>query len=127
MAAYRRLLSIATTCTCAFCRNYFAAAPHLSRTFLELLDRLRIDPGKAAEVYELDHDGDITYLYGGFYHLVCRIVRASDHHLPIPLADSVEICYTANAALVPHCFPGPALQLEFVINVPWVLSECPSD
>ncbi|MDQ3929314.1 MAG: hypothetical protein M3328_09220 [Chloroflexota bacterium] len=126
-AAYNALPAI--SCTCLYCRNYVAASSHLAPEFLHLCDTLGLDPVKAAEVYELCRNRDGTHLYGGFYHLVARILQGADSSLApagrayARLAEHYAAGFTEDVVLVPAGFPEPVLQLEFDARIPWVLEE----
>ena len=123
IATYCRLPLISERCSCAYCRNYVAAVDRLPPAFLQLLDRLGIDPRREAEVYEMNRNDDGTHYYGGFYHCVGRIMCEPDQARLVPIAPTLEIWFTGHVALVPNDFPPPVLQIEFTGNIPWVLDE----
>lgn len=121
-------------CDCLYCKNYAEAAVRFPRPVLEFFQSLGIDPAKEGEISEYCENEDGTHLYGGFYHIVGRLVSGPDcwvkasedlRHLD---GNMVEICgftfgFTYGLSLLPDEFPEPAVQLEFQGNVPWVLHE----
>jgi hypothetical protein len=90
-----------------------------------LLESLGIDPTKEAEVYELGALPDDRRLYGGFYHLVGRLLHAPEGDGSRPIGEEFSGYFTRNLHLVPPGFPQPTLQLEFSGPIPWVLAERP--
>ena len=127
--AYDRLPIITCTCTCTYCRNYLAAVPLLPKDLLAVCNSLAINPTKAAEVWEVT-DADGTHLYGGWYHLVGKIVTSKNGGLlqigaTRLLSNHFTVTFTNQVAMVPEDFPTPVLQMEFTGKVPWVLEEPP--
>jgi hypothetical protein len=122
-------------CTCLYCQNYVASCDLLPTEVLELFRTLGIDPIKEAEVYEMGENADGLHFYGGFYHIVGRIVEGRDSWVTVgpnqvhtelsPLVESFKFGFTEHVALVPKGFPEPVLQVEFLGNIPWVLEERP--
>ncbi len=124
---YDQLLII--TCTCTYCRNYLAAIELLPKNFLDICNALSIDPRKAAEVWEVPF-ADGTHYYGGWYHLVGRVVTERNSGLlqvgaTSLLSGGFTVSFTDRIALVPEDFPTPMLQMAFTGKVPWVLGEPP--
>ena len=156
-AAYARVMHGAPErCGCAPCRNFAAARLQAyPADAAQLLAELGIDHRKEAEVYHQARLAGGLHAYGGWFHLVGRIVSGRDAKLP--RSDSIRECelerltprfsvgFTADAQLVPRGFVGsadlgleqaerisglivaPVLQVEFAAEVPWVLGETPVD
>ncbi|HEX8599945.1 MAG TPA: hypothetical protein VF952_15705 [Chloroflexia bacterium] len=136
-AAYTSLPLVGSdaSCTCAYCRNFREAHQFLPASFLKICDDLGIDPRRPSEVYEIIENEDGTRFYGGWYHLVGKLVRSDDTLLQIePETKHVgvdepnkgfSIKFHTNVALVPDDFPKPVLQMEIFCNIPWMLSEQP--
>ena len=132
ISVYNQLPTTAEDCPCSYCKNYVAASTSFPAEFLSLLDDLGVDPSKASEVYEICENENGTHLYGGFYHLVGRIVDGQDVKIPIentrkielsPLTKDVKIGFTTDLSLVPEQFSGSILQMEFFGDVLWVIEE----
>lgn len=85
-------------------------------------------------MFECVKNEDGTHLYGGFYHIVGRIIEGPNGWIPANEGSEVvtphyvtqyglEIGFSKDVALVPEGFPSPVIQFEFQMNVPWLLSE----
>ncbi|GIO91007.1 hypothetical protein [Paenibacillus sp. FSL K6-1566] len=134
---YKSYRFITDGCSCLFCRNYVEAIRTLPQGILDFFDRFGIDPRKEGEVSEYYEDEDGTHLYGGFYHIVGRILDGPDcwitsgddtisnAYLSDDLIeiDGFTFGFTYGLSLVPDTFPSPALQVEFQGKLPWVLPE----
>jgi hypothetical protein len=100
------------------------------KKIMNIFNLLGIDPRKEGEVYECLENEDGTQLYGGFYHIVGRIVYGPDLGIPNEVEkefyslghNEIEIGFNKDLALVPNAFPRPVIQFEFQMNVPWLLS-----
>src|SRR5574341_2005780 len=79
------------TCGCLYCRN-FAAVRHVAypAAALELYDRLGNTPDREAETYEEgpSETGDLHH-YGGWHHVIGRIVQKCDRDVPLAPGFSV--------------------------------------
>jgi hypothetical protein len=117
-----------SACGCCYCENYVAACcaqqAHSPAT-LGLFQSLGITPEKEAEVYALNANPERTHTYyGGFYHLVGRIIEPSDEPEGYTMIDDqFEVTFTEQNDLLSAQFPRPALQMEFLGFIPWVLDE----
>ena len=119
-----RLIS---ACGCDYCQNYYAAClaklAH-SPAMVDLFQRLGISPEKEAEVYTFYANPEKTQVfYGGFYHLVGRIIDKAEGPDYTPIDDHFRVTFTERNALLSPQFPRPALQMEFDGFIPWVLEE----
>lgn len=133
---YQEYHRITGGCDCLYCRNYVEAADKLPRPVLEFFQSLGIDPIKEGEVSEFCKNEDGTHLYGGFYHIVGRLISGPDcwakagedlSHLGGNLLEvgGFTFGFTYAISLLPEHFPEPAVQLEFQGAIPWVLNEKP--
>ena len=122
-------------CTCHTCRNYIACIPNLPDEARDFFAQLGMDPAKPSEVYENTFE-EGAVLYGGFYHLVGNYLSGDDVWQPVTenheqqkytafykITDGFEIGFTKHVSLVPDGFPQPALQMEIIFTLPWVLEE----
>lgn len=100
---------------------------------MSIFNLLGIDPRKEGEVYECFENEDGTHLYGGFYHIVGRVIDGPDLWKPtekdsdvsspnFEKYNSIKIGFNKDLALVPDDFPKPVIQFEFQMNVPWLLN-----
>ena len=97
---------------------------------------LGIDYQKAAEVYQTHRDDSGLHHYGGWFHFVGEIKSGADAWQQVGkdlnsfsghlerFTDSFSIGFTSRLALVRKPFQGkPLVQLEFAVQVPWVISD----
>ncbi|GHO50896.1 hypothetical protein [Ktedonospora formicarum] len=125
-AAYLNELPI-SACGCDDCQNYFAACSAKlahSSAVMSLFRTLGISPEKEAEVYTLYTNPEKTHAsYGGFYHLVGRMISTTNGPNYVQIDDHFEVAITEQNDLLSSGFPRPALQMEFTCSIPWVLEE----
>lgn len=106
----------------------------MPKSVMQIFDTFGIDPRKEGEVSQYYEDDDGLHLYGGFYHIVGRLVEGPDcwvksednlEQLTNELyeIDGFTFGFTYGLSLLPENFPMPALQLEFQGKLPWVISE----
>jgi hypothetical protein len=125
----------APDCVCDHCANWRSLGPYaLPGEVREFVHRLGVDVLKPEEVYEMGPDAGGGRLYGGWYHVSGRIVRAGTMHF-----DSFA---TTPTARLPNGFrfvleagldgprgdavpPRPHLTLWFAWAVPWTLDSPP--
>lgn len=115
----------ADSCACVGCRNFSVArASVFPGPFLQLLDKLGIDPLKDAEVYHVARLNPDHHAYGGWYHFVGTLVETGD----FPVVDfgngfTVYMC-RASAPRLESLEGFLVVQLEFrTENVPWLLND----
>lgn len=125
-AAYLNEHSI-NTCICDYCQNYFTACRANTAflpTTVAFFQSLGIAPEKEAEVYDIYANQEKTHVfYGGFYHLVGRIIEKAEGRDYTPIDDQFGVTFTEQNSLLSKGFPRPALQMEFTGLIPWVLDE----
>jgi hypothetical protein len=128
IAAYESVVQGgAEECGCMFCRN-FAAQRGLvyPASFLQVLERLGIDPTKEGEVFEYGPVGDGVHLYGGWFYLAGEMVNAGERNCVAPEVDGFDYFFGRSAPAPPAAFrSGPWLALEFTLRVKWVIPEPP--
>ncbi len=128
-AAYAESTNGAHSCTCSYCRNYVAVRDsQYSTDLMNLLDKLGIPLHKEAEVYEIGPGfSPGLRLYGGWYHFVGRIVNpGAQVKLASPGGTVWSVSFAARHDLAPESFRGlPLVQLDFTVELPWVLEEAP--
>ncbi len=89
------------------------------------VSKLGITPEKEAGVYDCyATNPEKTHIsYGGFYHFVGRIVELSNESGYTKIDDLFEVTFSERNSLLSKEFPRPALQMDFVGFIPWVLEE----
>ena len=131
------------TCGCLPCRNFAAArASAYPPDVIQLLDSLGIPHNREAEIYHTHRIGPGRHHYGGWFHIVGRIVSGLDackqigttRHGPVWGFDLVkvgaefEMGFTHRIGLLKEPFQGHSVvQLEFQATVPWLLAEEPEN
>ena len=120
-------------CACAYCRNYRLASKDFPPELLSILIALGINPGKPIHVSEYVENEDGTHLYSGTYNVVGRIMSGPDYRLItkdtgfwdlLHLSEDIKIGFTGDFDFR-SSFPEPIFQIEFFINLPWLLPEKP--
>ena len=109
-------------CTCAGCRNFPLAAPHMPAALLDALHQLGVEPLNPAEQWVncASADGKAA-LYGGFYHVCGRIMNSESRWL----TPDLTLLVREDCSLLSPDFPRPCFELEFCCFLPWLL-ETPS-
>ncbi len=122
-------------CGCLHCRNFAAARRQTyPEQALNLFTKLGINANREAEIY---HNGQLPsglHYYGGWFHFVGEflpgIADQQDNHEDnhefefVSLSEHFQIAVTSRVHLIPSSFEGlPLVQLEFLAEVPWVISE----
>lgn len=132
---YKAFYEITEGCDCIYCKNYVKACDNYSDDVKQLFNELGIIPTKEAEVYQIYEIKPGKHLYGGFYHIVGRILEGKDcwqfvldstrSQELVNLTDDFKYGFSNDNALVDETFPKPIIQLEFEAIIPWVLEENP--
>lgn len=133
-AFYSSSQRLVASCTCDGCRNYAAAAKLLPVESLQFFASIGVDIQKAAEIYAICKNPDGTLLYGGFYHLCGRILEGDSAWQPteknmkhldekkmFTLSERFKVSFQSDCSLLEEFFPAPAIQMEILENLPWVL------
>jgi hypothetical protein len=127
-------------CNCIHCRNWVEACSYFSEPVNVFFGQLGIDPTKEGEISWVCVNDDGSHLYQGFYHFVGRLIEGPDCMVPFPfgneefhghnivlqsLTNELRIGFTEKISLRPgdETFPEPILQLEFNMDIPWVLEN----
>ena len=121
---------------CNDCRNYLNAIAFLPQEVTSLFARLGIDMSKATEVYACCENVDGTISYNGWHHACGRIMHGEsaivqvnqshgyfDETKVFPITDDFKIFFHEDCQLLDSNFPLPAIQLEILADMPWVISE----
>jgi len=128
---YYDSITVEEGCNCDYCKNYIKNCKEFSQEVLYFYNMLGIDPQKEGEFMEYYKPDTDKHLYMGFYHLVGEIVKRPslgtgkwDAPNVIKVCN-VEFTFTNELALVPKNFPKPVIQLEFEVELPWLLEKKP--
>jgi hypothetical protein len=115
----------AASCDCNGCRNFVAARSQIyPARFLELLEKLGIDPLKDAEAYHNARRGPGRHDYGGWFHFIGQLHGTSNPAV-IDFGDGFTASFGRASAPCLTAFRDMSLvQLDFhATAVPWVLDE----
>lgn len=115
-------------CDCLYCLNFYEAMKSRSEIELQLFYQLGINPSQCNHLSHFDPQENGLHFYIGCYHLVGKvslqtpleIINSDD---AIQISNNLHICFSENSEFVPGGFARPVLQLNFEIEVPWVLAE----
>ncbi len=127
---YRGAPTVSETCSCSGCRNFERAVETLPDAVRGFFETLGVEMKKVCEAYVIGARPDGALYYGGFYHL-CGTLQPDDvlgavadaGRSPLVLAKGFHVFLKETCDLLEEDFPTPAGQLEFVGELPWVLSE----
>ena len=120
------------TCGCADCLNFAAARNRAyPKLALSIFDQLGIDSCKESEIWHTHRDASGLHHYGGFFHFIGAIEsgrdakQKSNGHVTFAferIGEHFEWGLTSNVALIPKAFADASVtQLEFAIQIPWVI------
>lgn len=133
---YNQARSITDACNCQGCRNYVKWALSVSDEPSISFQRMGVALDKPSEIYVNTRNKDGSLFYGGFYHLCGKILkgedvwnefdsncRALDEARFVALTENFKIAFSRDIELLEKGFPTPAVQMEILANVDFVLSE----
>ncbi|MBQ2957410.1 MAG: hypothetical protein IJE08_13215 [Clostridia bacterium] len=134
-AFYDRAATITEGCKCSGCRNYEAWAKSLSEEPKGIMGEMGVRPEKPAEAFVNGENADGSMFYGGWYHLCGRILEGGsscrndlerDYQIDElcfeELGNGFRAAFTDHIALLEEGFPEPAIQMEIMADIPWLLN-----
>lgn len=130
-------------CSCAACRNFWlvqARGRAFPPEFLALLHRLGVSFAYPAEVYEQAPNDAASWWYAGWFHFVGMLIIGDSAPVSASIVESQGLRYDGAFLVWPRSAPGcgcwflpshalvqdafvgqPTVQLEFMVDVPWLL------
>ncbi|MGX9135062.1 hypothetical protein ACWV26_11940 [Rummeliibacillus sp. JY-2-4R] len=120
-------------CNCLYCKNYVEASKFLNTSLSDIFNKLGVLATKPAELSEFPTEETGTRLYIGDYHIVGRVLdgelctSSRFNEMNTFKVGNFTFGFSKHLEFVPEGFPHPVLQLSFVANIPWILSENPDD
>jgi hypothetical protein len=110
-------------CGCLYCRNFIAAREHAYPSELKwLAETVGVSPLTESEIWEhgaTASEQPEARMYGGFFHFVGEIVHDAGETID-------GVLFLNSRSLLPRGFgDSPVVQVEFTMNVPWVMREPP--
>ncbi len=110
-------------CTCHDCRNFLEVVKRglLPQQVIELLNSLEIPPEKATYVCGV-YAKDAGMLYQFSYRIEGTILKEPSQEEPAENWGEVRCCHEPYPYGAPN-FPEPHFDLEFWVDLPWVLEE----
>ncbi len=135
--SYMALPLITESCGCELCENYFTATDKFPDVVIQLFESLGVDVRRAAEVFGICCEDKTEFSYGGFYHIVGKIVSQKESlyfqvsekvwkqnpEMVVSVTDKFLIWFTEECSLVPDGFPEQRLQMEISFDIPWALER----
>lgn len=118
---YNNASFVSEVCPCSGCRNYEKAIDFLPDEVISFFSRLGIEMKKIREVYVNYANADNTVYYGGFYHVCGKIISGENKGFSV--AKDFTVLFQSDCYLLEDNFPVPAIQIEILTNIPWVLNE----
>ncbi len=125
-------------CGCVHCRNFAQARPTVyPADALDVMTKLGITPALEQEIVPIEPIGGEAYFYTGSFAFVGRLTSGPDFWKPKPggglmndreatefLTDKFRMGFTTHLTRTAKPFRGkPVLQLEFAVDVPWVIPK----
>jgi hypothetical protein len=113
-------------CRCTYCQNFRLHKPFMSEQLIHFFNKLGIDPAKEGEFMEFGRSNNGDIHYGGFYHIVGRIVEGPTtitdkwNTTDLIKIDNFQFGFSSDEiACMPKGFPEPIIQLHFETVIPW--------
>ena len=118
-------------CDCLYCLNFYEAMKSRSEIELQFFNRLGINPSQCNHLSHFDPQENGLHFYIGCYHIVGKVSHKTPLEIinsddAIEISNNLHIGFSNDLEFVPGGFTRPVLQLDFEIEVPWVLAEEPS-
>ncbi|MCF6795732.1 hypothetical protein [Priestia megaterium] len=118
-------------CDCLYCLNFYEAMKSRSEIELQFFNRLGINPSQCNHLSHFDPQENGLYFYIGCYHMVGKVSNKTPLEIinsdgAIEISNNLHIGFSNDLEFVPGGFTRPVLQLDFEIEVPWVLVEKPN-
>ena len=108
-------------CSCAYCRNFRAALPHLPQAAGEFLAPLGLPLELPAEVMEWCRESDGRHWYTLQYHLAGALLKKGE--TPVQVAPEITAGFTEGSGPFLKSFPKLFFQLFLDLRLPWLLDE----
>ena len=129
---YENASLITEYCNYADCRNFEAAADRLPSAVIRFFAELGVDLKKICECYTLYTGPDGWVCYGGFCHICGILLKGNESFYRIRENQTQQIhkpdakrkywiSVSDHVDLPEDGFPMPMLQIDFELEVPWVL------
>ena len=133
---YQKTVSSEQYCDCDSCLNFRLAISSLSQDIKKFFVSLGIDMYRFCECYVNGMDKNKKILYSGFYHVCGHFLEHKNmlakkvknvihkHEKTIfCLTSDFKVYFHEELALLETNFPLPAIQLEFLATIPWILKK----
>jgi hypothetical protein len=126
------------TCPCSQCKNYRSQKDDVfPEEILDLFSTVGIDHLKECEAYEIERLDNGLHRYAGWFRFVGRIEAGNDCKRQIAenswqvdlslINDSFKIGFTSGNDLSFFERGTPLVQVEFEMNIHWVIADSWSD
>ncbi|MFZ7824288.1 MULTISPECIES: hypothetical protein [Priestia] len=117
-------------CDCLYCLNFYEAMKSRPKIELQFFYQLGINPSQCNHLSHFDPQENGLHFYIGCYHLVGKVSHQTPLEIinsddAIEISNNLHIGFSNDLEFVPGGFTRPVLQLNFEIEVPWVLAEEP--
>ena len=106
-------------CGCFFCRQFREGRRKEDYQFFHDLEQLEVDPVRETEVTHFRELADGSHLFLGCYHVVGTVVDGPEEGTFHCWGDDVEVSVATRRDALPEHFPDPALQIDFIVRLPW--------
>lgn len=116
-------------CHCLDCLNFYEFMNSLSDLESKFLKRLGIIPSKCVHLSKLVINETGLHIYSGCYHIIGKIIEGipvnscSWNDENVGKIGCFTFVFSNDLHFVPGGFTRPILQIDFEIEIPWVLKE----
>lgn len=109
-------------CDCLYCHNFYQATKSLAEAELQFFKQFGINPSKCNHISHFDSQENGLHLYIGCYHIVGKVsAETITIDGAIKIGNSLTACFSNDLEFVPDGFTKPVLQIDFELELPWVL------
>ncbi|MCM3597208.1 hypothetical protein M4D55_15645 [Metabacillus idriensis] len=116
-------------CHCLDCLNFYEYMKSFSNLESKFLNSLGITPSKCVHLSEFGPNENGLHLYSGCYHIVGKIRKGEPVNTDTWNDENVgkighfTFVFLNDLQFVPGGFTKPTLQIDFEMEIPWVIQE----
>lgn len=111
-------------CSCPACRNFKPAVEkHCPASAISFFNDLGISIQRANQLIPYNGVNKKIVTYGGYFHCCGSILSNEYLTETITISDAFKISFQKECDLKNDKMPSPTFQINFKIDLPWVLNE----
>jgi hypothetical protein len=117
--AHERVTPGTIRCGCFFCRQFREGRATAGYRFFKELKALGLEAERETDVTHFRELEDGTHLFLGCYHAVGEIVEGPAEGEFHTWGENVEVAISRRRDALDASFPDPAIQIDFIVRLPW--------